>query len=94
MKGTEAATGGVLQNLTKFTGKHLCQSLFLCKPLPATLLEKRLWNRCFPVNFVKCSRTPLMAASKVNINKNGSSPKGIMCIYNLASNIIWSKQHV
>ena len=28
-KFTEAATGGVLKNFTKFKGKHLCQSLFL-----------------------------------------------------------------
>ena len=38
----------VLKSSTKFTGKYLCQSLFL-----ATLLKKRLWRRCFPVNFVK-----------------------------------------
>ena len=25
---------------------------------PATLLKKRLWRRCFPVNFVKFLRTP------------------------------------
>ena len=25
---------------------------------PATLLKKRLWQRCFPVNFVKFLRTP------------------------------------
>ena len=24
---------------------------------PAALLKKRLWHRCFPVNFVKCLRT-------------------------------------
>ena len=38
----------------KFTGKHLCQSLFFNKVAglrPATLLEKRLWHRCLPVNF-------------------------------------------
>ena len=40
---------GVLRNIAKFTGKHLCRRLFL----PATLLKKRLWDRCFPVNFVK-----------------------------------------
>ena len=28
-QNTEAATGGVLKNFTKFTGKHLCQSPFL-----------------------------------------------------------------
>ena len=44
---------GVLRNFAKFTGKHLCQSL-----RPATLLKKRLWHRCFPVNFVKFLRTP------------------------------------
>ena len=39
-----------------FTGKDLCQSLFLNKVTgltPATLLKKRLWYRCFPVNFGK-----------------------------------------
>ena len=52
---------GVLRNLTKFTGKHLCQSLFFNKVAglrPATLLKKRLWHKCFPVNFVKFLRTP------------------------------------
>ena len=52
---------GVLKNFTKFTGKYLCQSLFFNKVAclrPATLLKKRLWHRCFPVNFVKFSRTP------------------------------------
>ena len=46
---------GILRNFTKFTGKHLYQSLFLNKVAglrPATLLKKRLWHRCFPVNFV------------------------------------------
>ena len=33
----------VLKNFEKFTGKHLCR--------PATLLKKRLWQWCFPVNF-------------------------------------------
>ena len=54
----------------KFTGKHLCQSLFFNKlqayvklvPLlrPATLLKKRLWHRCFPMNFAKFLRTPFL----------------------------------
>ena len=47
---------GVLRNFTKFTGKHLCSSLFFNKVAglslqPATLLKKRLWHRCFPVYF-------------------------------------------
>ena len=39
----------VLRHVAKFTGKHLCQSLFLNKVegRPATLLKKRLWHRCF-----------------------------------------------
>ena len=47
---------GVLRNFIKFTGKQLCQSLFFNKIAglsPATLLKKRLWHRCFPVNVVK-----------------------------------------
>ena len=51
----------VRRNFTKFTVKHLRQSLFFNKVAglrPATLLKKRLWYGCFPVNFVKLLRTP------------------------------------
>ena len=54
---------GVLRNFPKFTGKHLCHSLFLNKVAglsPATLLKKRLWNRYFPVNFRKFLRAPFL----------------------------------
>ena len=47
---------GVLRNFTKFTGKHLFQSLFFNKVAgmrPATLLKKRIWHRYFPVNYAK-----------------------------------------
>ena len=49
---------GVLSNFAKFTGKHLCQSLFLNKLQasglrPATLLKKRICHSCFPVTFAK-----------------------------------------
>ena len=27
---------------------------------PATLLKKRLWHRCFPVNFAKFLKTPFL----------------------------------
>ena len=37
----------VFRNSAKFTEKHLCQSLFFNK------VKKRLWHRCFPVNFAK-----------------------------------------
>ena len=49
---------GVLRNCAKFTGKHLCQSLFFNRPRPATLLKQRLWHSCFPVNFAKFLRIP------------------------------------
>ena len=51
---------GVLKNFAKLAGKHLYQSLFFNKAAglsPATLLKKRLWHRCFPVNFAKFLRT-------------------------------------
>ena len=35
---------GALRNFPKFAGKHL---------RPATLLKRRLWHRCFSVNFAK-----------------------------------------
>ena len=50
----------VLRNFTNFTAKHLCQSLFVNKAAgltPATLLKKRLWHRCFSMNFVTFLRT-------------------------------------
>ena len=52
---------GVLKNFAKFTGKHLCQSIIINKGVglrPAALLKKRLWHRCFPVNFAEFLRTP------------------------------------
>ena len=42
-------------------GKRLCPSLFFDKVVdlrPATLLEKRLQHRCFPMDFAKPLRTP------------------------------------
>ena len=38
---------GVLKNFTKFTGKHLCKSIFFDKDAglrPATSLKKRFWH--------------------------------------------------
>ena len=62
---------GAPRNFAKFTVKNLYQGLFFNKVAglrPAILLKKRLWHRCFPVNFVKflntfIHRTPLVAAS-------------------------------
>ena len=52
---------GVLWNFAKFTGKHLCQSLFFKKFAGLRpLLKKRLWYRYFLVNFVKFFRTSFL----------------------------------
>ena len=51
----------VLKNFTKFKWKHLCQNLFFNKVSgTATLLKKRFWHRCFPVNFVKFLRAKFL----------------------------------
>ena len=42
---------GVLKNLTKFTEKHLCWSLFSNQPV--TLWKKRLRHSNSPMNFAK-----------------------------------------
>ena len=47
---------GVLKHFAKFPGKHLCQIPFFNKVSglrAAFLLKKRLWRRCFPVNFAE-----------------------------------------
>ena len=52
-----------LKDFTKSTGKQLCWSLFFSKVsglIPATLLKRRLQQRCFPTNFVKFFRTPFL----------------------------------
>ena len=48
---------GVLSNFEKFTGKHLCQSLFFNEVAGFRLWKERPWYRCFHVNFVKFRRT-------------------------------------
>ena len=55
---------GVLRNFPKFTEKYLCQSLFFNKVAGlrlATLLKKRLWHRCLPVNSREISKTTFFA---------------------------------
>ena len=44
---------GVLKTFTKFTGKHLRQRV-------SFLIKKRLWHRCFPMNFEKFLRAPFL----------------------------------
>ena len=50
-----------LKSIAKLTGNHLCQSFFFNKVAglrPTTLSKKRLWHRCFLVNFAKFLRAP------------------------------------
>ena len=53
----------VLKNLSKFIAKNLRQSFFFNKVADlrsASLLKKRFWYRCLPVNFAKFLRTPFL----------------------------------
>ena len=59
----------VLKNVTIFTGKHLCCSLFLMKVVACNFIKKRLQRRIFKNIFKNLLRTaffttPLMAASE------------------------------
>ena len=70
-RAQEAVTGDILQekiffrHFAKFTVKDLCQSFFFKKARlkacnfirPTNLLKKKLWHRCFRVNFAKFLRT-------------------------------------
>ena len=56
-------TKGVLIIFGKFTAKHLSQKLFFNKVAglrPVTLWIGRQWYRCFPMNFAKLLRTPIL----------------------------------
>ena len=55
----------VVKSFATSAGKYMCSSLFnkVEASRPAALLKKRLWHRCFPVNFVKFLKTPLVAVS-------------------------------
>ena len=62
---------GVLRNFTKFTGKHLCQSLFFNKVAgqACNFIKKETLAQAFSCEFCEISkntffhRTPLVAAS-------------------------------
>ena len=67
---------GVLKNLPIIAGKRLCQSLFFNKVAglrTATLLKKRLWHRCFPVNFAKFLRAPFLQNTSERLFRNESN---------------------
>ena len=69
VKSWEAATSGVLfikvfleisQNSQEDTYAGVFFLIKLPASKPATLFKKRLWHRCFPVNFVKFLRTAFL----------------------------------
>ena len=65
-------------NSAKFTGQHLCQSLFFDKVTdlrPETFLKMRLWHRCFPVNFVKFLGTHFLQNTSGRLLLNGEISK-------------------
>ena len=82
---TEAATGGsvrkgVLRNVAKFTGKHLCQSLLLTK-LQAGVLHNETLAQVFPCEFCEISKNTfftehlLATASGDDFSRNKTSPQ-------------------
>ena len=80
-----SVTKVVLRNFTKFTGKHLYQRLFFNKVAglsPASLLKKKLWHRCFPVNFAKFLRTGFLSntSRRVLLSSNGNDEKKLLNI--------------
>ena len=53
----------VFKEISQNSQENICDRVsFLIKlqPEPATLFKKRLWHRCFPVNFAKFLRTPFL----------------------------------
>ena len=53
----------VFLKISQNSQKNLCQSFVFNKVtrlIPAALLKKRLWHRCFSVNFMKSLRTPFL----------------------------------
>ena len=68
---------GVFRNFSKFTGTHLCQSPFFSKVeglRSATLLKKRLWHRCVPMNLANFLRIPFLENTSgrlLNLNETG-----------------------
>ena len=79
---------GALRNFAKFLGKHLCQSL-----MPATLIKKRLWHRCFPVNFAKFLRTPFLTEHLQWLLLNKDNQFKVHVHIYKSINVRWRKLH-
>ena len=66
---TETATRGVVckkvfLEISKNSEENICARVSFFNKVgdlkPAILFKKRLWHRCFPMNFVKFLRTPFL----------------------------------
>ena len=67
-------------------GKHLCQSLFFNNVpglRPAILLKKRLWHRCFSVNFMIFLRKTFLQNTSGPLLLNSETKTKIICLINL-----------
>ena len=98
---------GVLRNFTKFTGKHLCQSLFFNKVagLAYNFIKKETLAQMFSYEFCEISKntffhkTPLVAASKTCQPKVGHIVIWFCVTYHYISvscgfgRIYWKKLH-
>ena len=87
---------GVLKSFTKFTGKHLWQSLFFNKAEACNFIKKKALAQAFSCDFCKISnntflrRTPLVATSESYPSKQHSLfCLNVICFY-LDSAIWWS----
>ena len=51
----------IFLEITQNSQENTCSRVsFLIRPWPATLFKKRLWHRCFPVNFAKFLRAAFL----------------------------------
>ena len=90
---------GVLRNFAKFTGKHLCLSLFLNEVeglRPAALFRKRLGHSCFPANFVEFLKTPFLTKHLrwllLNVSRTVQKKLGLSYSSNLLATMIMQRR--
>ena len=75
---------GVLRNFTKFTGKHLCQNLFLNEVAglrPATLLKKETLAQVFSCEFCEISKNTFFTEHLWTTASKGSCAQKEFQIY-------------
>ena len=80
----------MFEKVHKFTGKHLYHSLFFNT---ATLLKKRLWHRCFLVNFAKFLRTSFLLKTSGRVVLSVSSQINWIRLSQLSAYLFLNKLH-